>query len=69
MYPGYQPLSRMPNMVTASYITLHPTWNGEKDLGVVMIKFAATSGVIVDLQRRLMISSIAPLSPAIFLYM
>jgi len=41
---------------------------GEENLGVVVIVFAVTSGFIVDLHRRLMTSSIAPLSMAIFLY-
>jgi hypothetical protein len=58
----------MPNMVRVSYTILQQTWEGEENLGVVVIVFAVTSGVIVDLHRRLMISSIAPLSMAIFLY-
>jgi hypothetical protein len=32
MYHGYQLLPRMPDMVTASYITLQQTWNGEKKI-------------------------------------
>jgi hypothetical protein len=58
----------MPNMVRVSYTILQQTWEGEENLGVVVIVFAVTSGVIVDLHRILMISSIAPLSMAIFLY-
>lgn len=49
------------------HLTVNMEWR--KRSWVVVIKFAATSGVIVDLKRRLVISSIAPLSPAIFLYM
>jgi hypothetical protein len=43
-------------------------WTEGENLRSLVVMFAVTSGVIVDLRSRLNISSIAPLSTATYLY-